>query len=280
MRTQKGGAWFGSDDYTNYTTDGGVNSGVIQYLYYFMGITIIVLLVLILVNYTIYPIFRTRAGGTGILPLPGTDDSSVFWKTLESIETVPDNTTPIKSMFQMYSYMLDIQVDNPTAATQMPRVLMNRGGLVTPPVEPYSSNDTILVLNPSFNTIVYLDHLTNDLHIALQTIKTVGTSQQTLVESITVPNVPARKAVRLGVMVGDRVLEVYVNGYLVRSKAFSNPVRAITGEIQPPSDTVLSRVARVKNLRLWNRPLSPAEFRSYGGTTDFDIKDVPDSCAS
>ena len=280
MRTQKGGAWFGSDDYTNYTTEGGVNSGVIQYLYYFIGITIFIILALVLVHYTIYPIFRTRAGGPGVIPLPGTDDSSVYWKTLESIATIPDEKTPLKSMFQMYSYMLDIQVDNPTAAAQMPRVLFNRGGLVTTPAQPYSSNDTILVMNPSFNTIVYLDHLTNDLHIALQTLKTVGNTQQTLVESITVPNVPARKAIRLGVMVGDRVLEVYVNGYLVRSKAFSNPVRAITGDIQPPSDAILSRVARVKNLRLWNRPLSPAEFRAYGGATDFDIKDVPDSCAS
>ncbi len=280
MRTQKGGAWFGSDDYVNYTTEGGVNSGVIQYLYYFIGITIFLLLVLILVHYTIYPIFRTRAGGPGIIPLPGTDDSSVYWKTLESIATVPDENTPIKSRFQMYSYMLDIQVDNPTAQTQMPRVLMNRGGLVTTPKTPYASNDTILVLNPSFNTIVYLDHLTNDLHIALQTVKTIGSSTQTLVESITVPNIPARKAIRLGVMVGDRVLEVYINGYLVRSKAFSNPVRAIAGDIQPPSSTILESVARVKNLRVWNRPLSPAEFRAYGGATDFDIKDMPDSCSS
>jgi hypothetical protein len=280
MPSQKGGAWFGSDPYVNYTTEGGVNSGVVQYVYYFIGITLIVLLLLVLVNYTITPIFRTRPGGKGVIPLPGTDDSSVFWKNSSAIQVLPDMNTPIKSKFQLYSFMLDIQVDDPTAMTQMPRVLFSRGGLITAPAQSYSSTDTILVLNPSFNTIVYLDHLTNDLHVSLQTLQTVGTQSQTLVESITVPNIPVRKAIRLGVMVGDRVLEVYVNGYLVRSKAFTNPVRAISGDIQPPTDELLSRVARVANLRLWNRPLSPSEFRAYGSATSFDGKDVADSCAS
>ena len=280
MPSQKGGALFGSDPYVNYMTEGGVNSGVVQYVYYFIGITLVVLLLLVLINYTITPIFRTRPGGKGVIPLPGTDDSSIFWKNINAITVLPDQNTPIKSKFQLYSFLLDIQVDDPTAATSMPRVLFSRGGSVTAPAQPYSSSDTILVLNPSFNTIVYLDHLTNDLHVALQTLQTVGANSQTLVESIIIPNIPVRKAIRLGVMVGDRVLEVYVNGYLVRSKTFTNPVRAIAGDIQPPSDDILSRVARVANLRLWNRPLSPSEFRAYGTATSFDLKAVPDSCAS
>jgi hypothetical protein len=277
MPSQKGGALFGSDPYVNYMTEGGVNSGVVQYVYYFIGLTIIVLLLLVLINYTITPIFRTRPGGKGVIPLPGTDDSSLFWKNINAVDVLPDNTTPINSKFQLYSFLLDIQVDDPAAGPIITRVLFSRGGVITVPEQPYSSSDTILVVNPSFNTIIYLDHLTNDLHVALQTLQTVGTTSQTLVESITVPNMPVRKAIRLGVMVGDRVLEVYINGYLVRSKTFTNPVRAITGDIQPP---YIKSVARVANLRIWNRPLSPSEFRAYGSATDFDIMAVKDSCGA
>jgi hypothetical protein len=280
MPSQKGGALFGSDPYANYMTEGGVNSGVVQYVYYFIGITLIVLLLLVLVNYTITPIFRTRPGGKGVIPLPGTDDSSLFWKNTNNISVIADQNTPINSKSQLYSFLLDIQVDDPTAATSMPRVLFSRGGIVTAPEQPYSSTDTILVLNPSFNSIVYLDHLTNDLHVAVQTLESNGTRSQVLVESIIIPNIPVRKAVRLGVMVGDRVLEVYINGYLVRSKTFTKPVRDITGDIQPPADNILSRVARIANLRIWNRPLSPSEFRAYGSATDFDMMPVADSCGA
>jgi hypothetical protein len=280
MPSQKGGALFGSDPYANYMTEGGVNSGVVQYVYYFIGITLIVLLLLVLINYTITPIFRTRPGGKGVIPLPGTDDSSLFWKNTNNISVIADQNTPINSKSKLYSFLLDIQVDDPTAATSMPRVLFSRGGIVTDPEQPYSSTDTILVLNPSFNSIVYLDHLTNDLHVAVQTIESNETTPQVLVESIIIPNIPVRKAVRLGVMVGDRVLEVYINGYLVRSKTFSKPVRDIVGDIQPPADNILSRVARVANLRIWDRPLSPSEFRAYGSATDFDMLPVADSCGA
>lgn len=280
MPSQKGGALFGSDPYANYMTEGGVNSGVVQYVYYFIGITLFILLLLVLVNYTITPIFRTRPGGKGVIPLPGTDDSSLFWKNTNNISVIADQNTPINSKSKLYSFLLDIQVDDPTAATSMPRVLFSRGGIVTDPEQPYSSTDTILVLNPSFNSIVYLDHLTNDLHVAVQTIESNETTPQVLVESIIIPNIPVRKAVRLGVMVGDRVLEVYINGYLVRSKTFSKPVRDIVGDIQPPADNILSRVARVANLRIWDRPLSPSEFRAYGSATDFDMLPVADSCAA
>jgi len=265
---------------TNYTSEAGVNSGVIQYLYYFIGLLIVILLVLVIVNYTFYPIFRTAPGGKGFIPIPGSDDSKLFWVTSTMVNTIKEGTTPVSGLYQNWSYILDIQVDNPTANTGAPRILFSRGEQPIKLTTPFRDNDTILKILPKFNTVIYLDKLTNDLYISIQTLSSTNSTQkQVLVESIPIANIPVRKSVRIGVMIASNVLEVYVNGYLVRSKTFTASVRNITGDFHPPSDPIVSSTARVKNLRIWNRTLTSAEFRSYGGASDFDIKDIPDSCA-
>lgn len=265
------------DGYYNYPTDTGVNSGVIQYLYYFLALTLIILLVLVLVHFTLTPIFITRPGGKGIVPLPGTDDSKVYWKRSESaLVPLRDVETPLGSAFENYSMMLDIQIDNPTTNTDAPRVLFTRGTETKRGVT-FTAQDTILTMNDQFNLILYLDRITNDLNV---TIQTMGSGSTVVLENITVPNIPAGRTVRIGVMVGSRVLEVYVNGYLARSKAFTNSVRSVVGNIYPPEDKILSSTARVSNLRLWGRPLSPSEFRAYGSPDPYDRKEMPDSCAS
>lgn len=279
MPTEKGGAIFG-DDYTTYTTETGVNSGVIQYVYYFIVLTIIILLILVLVNYLIYPVFKTTPGGKGFIPIPGSDDSQIFWKTPQEIRSIESINTPLGSITDNWSYLLDIQVDNPTANTNTPRILFTRGDTLAPFTGVYTDSDTILRIAPNFNTIVYLDRMTNDLNIGVQTTSRNGANAQRTIESITIPNIPVGKSIRLGVMVGSSVLEVYVNGFLVRSKAFTNPVTAIVGEIHPPPNSILSSTARVGNLRLWARPLAPAEFRAYGTATDFSTKYLPDSATA
>ena len=266
----------------NYTSSTGVNTGVIQYLYYFIVVFIVILVVLLVVNYTLYPIFRTVPGGKGFIPIPGTDDSKLYWTSSDSVVPVQESTTPILKLTQNWSYLLDIQVDNPTSNTNAPRILLLRGPEETPFTGVYSSNSTILDIAPNFNTIIYLDRITNDLNIAIQTTNSSSTAvaKQALLENIKIMNIPVRKAIRIGVMIASGVFEVYINGYLVRSKTFTSPIREISGHFYPPSDAIQSNTARVKNLRIWNRTLSPAEFRSYGSATDFDLKDMPDSCAA
>lgn len=277
-RGQKGGGLFSSNTDESYTMENGMNSGVLQYVYYFIMVTIILILVLVLVHFTIKPIFRFNPGDKGFIGIPGSDDSKVFWKTPASILQIKDVEAPIGSLTENWSFLLDIQLDNPTANTDRPRILFTRGQVLGPSSRPFQEIDTILTVNPAFNVCVYLDRLTNDLYVAVQT--KVPSSELPMVETIIVPNIPVRKSMRLGVFVGSRVLEVYVNGFLIRSKAFPNSLRSVTGPLQPPLDPILNSTARVANLRVWSRPLSPAEFRSYGTASSFDLKDIQDSCVA
>lgn len=287
MPSQKGGLFgfgetntYGAYGDASYTTETGVSSGVIQYLYYFIMLTIILLLILILVNYLITPIFRTTPGGTGFIPVPGMDDVTVYWKHEKGVQILKDTEIGLGATTENWSYLVDIIVDNPTSNTDRPRVLLTRGDLMATLSGTFKDNDTIRTIAPNFNTIVYLDRMTNDLYVAVQLVQGQGASQTTVVEQIQIPNIPVRKPIRLGVMVGSKVLEVYVNGLLVRSKTYTLPIRSIRGDIQPAGDAILSSTARVANLRVFNTPLSPAQFRAYGGPDAIPLKALPpDSCA-
>jgi hypothetical protein len=288
-RSQKGGAWFGSNNsgygYGSYTdssvvTETGVNSGVLQYMYYILTLLIIGLVLLVVIHYTITPIFKLRPGDKGYIGLPVSDDSKLYWKDTNKLTILKETDTPLGSTTENWSMLLDIQIDNPTANTDTPRILFTRGQMFTKPKDPFTENDTILKINPNFNLSIWLDRLTNDMYVSTQTIETMNNSQIPYPESVVIQNVPVGKAVRVGVMLGSRVLEVYINGYLAQSKTFTKPVRASNGPLQPPLDYILSRTARVRNLRVWSRPLAPSEFRAYGGAESMDVKSLPDSCAS
>ena len=266
-----------SDYGTTYYSNSGVSSGIIQYLYYFILLIIIILLVLVVVNYTIYPIFRTRSGGKGFIPIPGSDDSKTFWKDGKNINVIQAIETPLGSIHQNYSFILNIQVDNPTSNTGKPRILLTKGDAIKSSVV-LEDSDTILKMNPNFNVCLYLDKLTNDLNITVQTI-TRNASELPNIETIAIPNLPVGKQISLGVMVGSKLLEVYINGFLIRSKIFMGSLRDVAGPFRPPSDAILSSTARVANLRIWNRPLTSSEFRMYSTTSsvNFSLKDLPDS---
>lgn len=277
VKGQKGGAWFGTDDYINYTMDTGVNSGVLQYIYYFFTVLLLGCIILVIVNYTLYPIFKTRPGDEGIVSLPGSDDSTLYWK--DNVKILPSTETSLMNQYENWSMLLDIQLDNPTANTNTPRILFQRADLMTPFIGIWTDQDTILKLNSNFNLMIYLDRIKNDLFVSTLTVNP-NNAADSYIETVDIANIPVRKSIRLGVMLGSRVMEVYINGYLVKSKTYTNPLRSVVGQFQPPSDAILSSTARVRNFRLWKRPLNPSEFRSYGGAEDIELKQIADSCVA
>jgi hypothetical protein len=279
--SQKGGMWpfeNPSSSNSSYTMENGMYSGVLQYFYYFIIVTIIILLVLVLVNYTITPVFRLNPGDKGIISLPGSNDSVLYWTDSKKIVPLKDIDTVVGTSSENWSMLLDLQVDDPTAHTGMPRVLFSRGPAFNYPSS-YPSGSNILRVNPTFNLCIYIDPLLNDLFVCVQTVK--NSEPQPVLQIIKVPNVPVGKGLRLGVFVGSKVLEVYVNGYLLSSKAFPESLKSIIGGFQPPSDTIMANTAQVLNLRLWPRPVSSAEFRSYGASdANFTKKALSDSCVA
>lgn len=260
--------------YNNYTTPGGVNSGVLQYLYYLSIILLVGLIILLVIHFTITPIFKLNPGQKGIISLPGSDDSQLFWK---KGATISDLSGTLVNTAKNYSFTFDFILDDPTRTIDMPKILFARGPAFTYP-DTYSSTSTIVDIIPTFNSCVYLEKITNNLIVAVQTVNTTSSGTTYPITSIEVPNIPIRKQISLGVMIGDKALEVYVNGYLAKTKNYLYPIREEIGDFRAPTE-IIQQSMRVQDLRLWNRPLSPAEFRSYVSTgTQFELKEVQDTC--
>jgi hypothetical protein len=79
-------------------------------------------------------------------------------------------------------------------------------------------------------------------------------------EFINVTNVSVQTPFRLGVVLLDRIMEVYVNGRLYKTLPLSDTVLSEGGGIRGPQGD-MATLAKVKNLILWKRPITPSEMR-------------------
>ena len=284
MKKQLAGGLFGVTDnyganyYTNANTE-STNSNVAKYVLYIGGFLLITLILLIIVHYTIKPIFRFKPGDPGVIGVPGTNPTSeVYWtETAEKL----DLSNPRSFIYDMpynYSFGIDILVTDPLIGLgKKPRIVLYRASnpITSTNFNDTSSIQTFFTPTNNFNFIVYLDGSTSDLNISTATFKNVneGSTVRTLpsIETITIPNIPVNKSIRLTVGLAEQFMEVYVNGYLVKSRTYQAGYNLPTLKGRYIYPTPLSASpAKVKNLTLWNQIL-PASFYRVNGTPSVTI---------
>jgi hypothetical protein len=227
----------------------GNASPVKKWIAYLLAIFIVIMAILILIHYTITPIFRTNPGSPGIITVPGVDDGKLYWQKDSSV--LHDNNTVLGSNALNYTILMDIYISNPLSFKPSPRLLFFRGGQNAPAPNPNAQ--TILGVVENYNIAVALSPDTNDLIVSTLT---AGPNGQNM-ENILVPNVPVQEPFRLGIVMMDVAMEVYMNGRLVKSRALSGPPKAINGSFYPMNKDI----GTIRNLHLWKRVLSPPEIR-------------------
>jgi hypothetical protein len=231
------------------------------FLVYGIMICIIITVILLFVNYTITPIFRLYPGGAGYIPIPGGDSSQVFWKQGSKPEVFSpffDMSTNVVAAPSQWSFSLDIDITNPMHVSSSPRILFHRG----PPLSDVSNNvtspgesTTIKGLLGTYNVAFALLPDTTDLVVSVL-------NSSTGMENVILPNVPVQTPFRVGVIIADTAMEVYLNGLLQRTRTFESgttPFNA-TGMFYPPQG-INAEIAKVANLHLWNSVISPSQMR-------------------
>lgn len=210
---------------------------------YLIILIIIIFIVLLLIDRFITPVFKTKPGGPGFIPIPRRDDGTLMWKNEDT--RIQDNSV-IANMAFNYTLALDILIQNPAAFAQGPRVIFWRG---PPTVSVNPLND--------YNIAIYLAKDTNDLTVSVMT-----SSNDTLSNSVnaTIANVPTFKPFRIVAVVMDKLFEVYMNGRLVITKPLLSPPRASFQFFNPPQQNG-AMAASVRNLHVWARPFQPGEIR-------------------
>ena len=258
--------------------------GIIGYI---LGIFLIIMVILVIINYTITPIFRLYPGGPGYIPIPGGDSSQIYWKQGSGKTAIfsPffDISTNVVAAPSQWSFALDIDIKNPMHVSQSPRILFHRGPPLDVSGTPTEGNTTTIQgLLGNYNVAFALLPDTTDLVVSVLTADTTNT----YMENVILQNVPVQTPFRVGVTISDTAMEVYLNGMLQRTRTFTSgttPVNA-TGMFYPPQ-AINAEIAKVANLHLWSSVISANQMR-YASPGLMTVKpsektDIPtSSCGS
>lgn len=235
---------------------------------YILAIAIVIFVILVFVHYFISPIFRLHPGSPGIIPVPGWDDGTLFWNKGNS-GPISNNDLPISQQYFGYSVIMDVFVENPFQFSKYHRVIFNRGGQrLTPP-----SGDTLVGVIDKYNLTVALLPDTNDLVVSVLNSKNN-------MENVVISNIPVQEPFRLGIVVMDNALEVYINGQLVKTRTFLDLPLDVKGDIEQAKG-IEANVAKIRNLKIWPRILTTSEIRnaspSLSTEKDFGAGPIPAS---
>jgi hypothetical protein len=204
---------------------------------------------MLFIHFFITPIFSAQPGAPGILTLPGLDNGVLFWNK-SSPEIIPNSVLPIQNMEYGYSFIMDIFIINPHVQfSNRPRILFRRGGTLLPT----PTGDQLSGMIENYNIVGALLPDANDLLISV-----LNTSNNT--ENILIPNVPVQEPFRLGVVFMNQALEVYINGHLMKTRAFSAPPKSVKGDFYPLNGKE-TPLAKLQNFKVWGSILTSPEIR-------------------
>jgi hypothetical protein len=236
------------------------NSGVGITGYIWPAITVLFLLFLILlvVHYTITPIFIFSIGDTGYIPLVQTNDGQLVWTKGPVASDLSANV--LRILPNSFTVQMDVYVENQNVLGKFDRVFFYRA---MRPVVPNNA-DTIMNQYVESNIICRLLPDTNDLVVSAITLPDPNNPETATLESTpTILNVPIRQPFRITCVLLPNTLEVYLNGRLFGTKTFRYPLKASVSYFFGPPDAYNSSV-RIMNIQYWDRPLNSVEIRKAG----------------
>jgi hypothetical protein len=241
-------------------------SWFLRVLMYFIAGLLLIGILLLAVDQWITPIFQRSPGGTGYIPIPGTDSSQVFWQSPAEVRNIiigntlppvvvkgvpPQASPPSCTILEgqnSYSITMDVLINN-----EYPQKLGD------------GQNQRVFFVmsqtvdNPSLR--VSLDNEKNRVYITCF-------DRNGLQQSISLDNVPIHTPFRVGLTISNYIIEGYLNGLLVKTRQLdSPPIPPTTGDkIFAPAniiinDKVLSRGISVLNIRAFGTVISSGEMK-------------------
>lgn len=253
-------------------TDTGTGSYFLEVLFYFLAYGFVIFMVLLLVHYSVTPIFQFNPGDKGYIKLPGTGDDKVYWtnksqpSSLTRDETVPLDTDalvnyPFDNNFTI-SVDLYIQKLNNTPAEKRLIFYKAKKGMRGDKLP--ISGTLIDSIKSIVSLAVYLDSENN----LVVNVFTNGTEKP----SRPIQNIPLGVPFRLTVTVEPTVFTVYINGKQAHQRFVKEGIVNSSGTYggittedsrevfhSMPDGFTNPRMAYVQNLHVWPSVLSYSE---------------------
>lgn len=277
---------------TNYTgalsyTDTSYPTSI---LYYVFLILFVGFILLVLIHYTITPIFRFRSGDKGYIGIPGTTDHIVYWSSKEQpliMQDVPTKgDTLSKYAFENnFSISVDLFIRRLPATNIQNRLVFFKGyrgkteSDLTGNPDSAGNNLTsnlISYMRNKASMVVYLNE-TNDLIVTW-----LGGTSANPIEYNAAPirNIPLYTPFRLGIIAENNTFSVFLNGKQTFQKIIPDGIKNNSQEAKPIGNTketsqsfyfippwgTESRTIFYQNVIVWERPVRVPELANVSPT--------------
>lgn len=209
-----------------------------------------IVFVILAISFFITPIIKLRPGDPGLFYIPLKDDGVLFWPKGKDNE-IDNKLLPISEVSYNYSLMMDVLIQDPNPFSRNIRLIFARAPTYQSTTPTSSTIPTELLSN--YNLMVGLMPDTNDMIVSVL-------NKDSNSENVIIQNIPIQEVFRLGIVVMENTLEVYINGHLVKTRSYISPPKAVTGPITGGAGKDIT-VAKLRNLKIWNRVLRTAEIR-------------------
>lgn len=240
-------------------------TGFIRILMYIIAGLLVVGLLLLAVDQWITPIFQRKPGGPGYIPIPGEDQSELYWPTLKDIADITVGSQPLPTAIVGYKPIVPLTTDAIEGQTNY-SITMDIFIKDEFPQDLGAGQDKrIFFLMGSAPTVpTMIVWLANDRNTAYITVY----DKNGLQESVEFENVSIRKPFRIGIVKTPYAMEGYMNGLLVKTRQIrsSNKIPSTGDKIFSPANIVvngktLSKNISVLKLRLFGYSVSTSEMR-------------------
>jgi hypothetical protein len=271
----------------SFTEEGG--NYILKTLFYLFLYAFLLFLVLILVHFTIRPIFRFVPGGKGYIGVPGTTDDIVMWN--DRRQPLPSAPAPLESdnlaaypFINNFSFSIDLYVRRLIDTDRKNRLILFKTNRRTNDLPaPPSSTALADYMADNSSLIVYLTD-TNDLVVTM-----FSGSVPTQYASPYIKNIPLYTPFRVSVVVEDKTFTVYLNGKQTFQRVSPTPLSLNTKTAQltgqqrfyaPPAwaDSPTKSIF-LQNFHLWPRAITYDEVLgaqpALARPEDFDLPPEP-----
>jgi hypothetical protein len=261
----------------------------LQVLFYLLMYAFVLFLVLLLVHFTVRPIFRFTPGANGLIGLPSAADDKVYWNTrsqpaLLSYAPLTTDTLAPYAFTNNFTMSVDLYVRRMTDTNAKTRVILYKTHESTSATDPLATGPTATedisaYMAKKVSMFVYLTS-TNDIGVTFYTGLT-GTPYS----SREIKNIPLYTPFRLTIVVEDKTFSVYINAQQAFQRTVpsaitlnsSNSLDTKTQRFYPPPAWADSTTKTVflQNLHLWPRSISYPEVQraqpALALAADFDM---------
>jgi hypothetical protein len=248
----------GSRNLYRNTGSSGEAKGFTNYLWPVLSVFFVLFLLLLVVHYTITPIFKFSIGDQGYIPLSNTNDGQLVWTKGPVAADLSANV--LKVLPNSFTVQMDVYVESQQTVGKFDRVLFYRARQAVSP----DTSKTLMAQYPESNLIVRLLPDTNDLVVSAITLQDPANPETAMLESTpTILNVPVRQPFRITIVLLPQVLEVYLNGKLFGTKTLRYSLKSAASSFFA-SPLIFRDSVRVMNVQYWDRPLTSVEVRKSG----------------